>query len=294
MSGTVVKCGNCRNEFVYPPNAPQGVCPMCRCVMDNPFPFGDPDAMVLLSPDGSQKRLETSIGTEVHIPGPKIPQMRLQALEKFENVLVSHKHLCCCFAALCCENNVYFLSTLEDRGDAVMVLEEQSDAFAKCCCGPVRGMGLDMTVGHLPGGRMIAHFERPCGLCAGCLCAPQKMVSYGDGKIMGHTEIPCYICSPDVQVYDSRGRQSYNISYPNLCCNNQRLDIRRGANREGQIIGYMQKQWGGTSTDCCVDTDSVSVTFPVKANTEHRVGLLGALMLIDLNYFEHKFNQQWR
>jgi hypothetical protein len=291
MSGHVVACPKCENDFVYPPNSPQAECPCCYSVIDNPFPFGDPTKMNLIGDDTQEL---AHYDQRAHIAArarpPPVVYMKLDTLEKFENILVSQKHVCWCCKMLCCDNNVYFVSTLEDRGDALMVLEEQSDCCSKCCCGPVRGMGLDMTAGHLPGGNMLARYERPFRLPAGAFCCTQEMRSYAKGKIAGHSEIPCYLCKPEVLVYDNRGRVGWNIKGPCCLCGNPRFEIRRGANQTGEVIGFIQKEWGGASKECCTDSDSFSMMFPRQANVENRVNLIGALVLIDLNYFEGRAN----
>ena len=51
--------------------------------------------------------------------------------------------------------------------------------------------------------------------------------------------------------------------------------------------GSFQKEVGsGINEQCCMNNDAASVKFPVKTNARTRATMLGALLLLDVNFYE--------
>ena len=68
-----------------------------------------------------------------------------------------------------------------------------------------------------------------------------------------------------------------------MCCKGQKFDVR---NLEGGEVGVITKEFSGMAKELFTDADNFSVTFPLDLDARVKATMLGAVFLIDFNFFE--------
>jgi hypothetical protein len=188
---------------------------------------------------------------------------------------------------------LYSQHTHGHSAEVKMTVEENSTAVSRFCCGPLRGMQLDLVAGDDGTGPLLAQFDRRCGLPAPCPLIGQQITSYRNGTIIGHSSVPCYTCSPEIDVFDNRGRQLFKVVGTNTYfCQKPQFKIHKGYTRAGPVVGGFYKEWGGEMDACCAEPSSFSIDFPARTNLVTRTNLIGTSLLLDLVWFGAASNNQ--
>lgn len=177
-------------------------------------------------------------------------------------------------------------------GPQTMYIHEESECFERLCCGPNRSLTLVVSQGH-KGGPELLRFKKPFHL-QGCICCcrPSLDISNSQGTHLGHVEDPCACCSLDQQVYDAQNMLKYKV-YGSICqiglccpcCGDVRFSVKDMA---GGPDGHIQKIF--TCGELMGLNNKFKITYPPKTPQGDKALVLGATMLLDLQYFEVKKN----
>lgn len=175
----------------------------------------------------------------------------------------------------------------DQAGNQVFFVGEESACLSRICCGKVRPFDLMVKDNR---GQIVMQFSRnlDCGgLFCSCICPDAVRVTAPGGQFLGSIAEECSIIQPLFSIKDAGGRTVYRIEGP-MCawavCGT--AVVFRIVDMNGVSVGDIKKEWGGLVREMFTDADTFSVTFPVNADPAIKAVLLGALFMIDFNYFE--------
>ena len=176
-----------------------------------------------------------------------------------------------------------------------MYINEESKTFERICCGPNRSLTLIVHKGDSKEGPEMLRFHKPFHL-QGCICCrPSMTISDSAGKQLGRVEDPFVCCAMNQKVFDDQDKLKYNVEGSICqiglccpCCGDVKFDV---TDAQGGSPGVIKKLFGGCS-ELCLGTNKFKVTFPKNATEPDKSLLLGATMLVDLQYFEAKEKKQ--
>lgn len=178
--------------------------------------------------------------------------------------------------------------TVKDQsGNIVFFVTEDSGCCARQCCQASRAFTLSMRDNH---GRLILTMDRPlnCTCCFGCCCPDSLTVSGPNGQRVGSVLEGCNICLPSFQLKDATGFTQFTVQGPlcpmSLGCGPVEFRI---LNQSGFQVGVITKDWSGFVRELFTDADYFSVSFPADLDPSMKAVCIGALFLIDFEYFEH-------
>ena len=133
-----------------------------------------------------------------------------------------------------------------------------------------------------------------------CCCRPALEISNSNGELLGRVEDPftveaCMACSIDQRIYDQEGTHIYttygSICQPGFCCPCL-CDVQFQVSSEsGGENGHITKLFDGCG-EIMGMTNKFKLVFPSDAPEAHKSLLLGAAMLLDLQYFEKNKNSK--
>jgi hypothetical protein len=128
---------------------------------------------------------------------------------------------------------------------------------------------------------------------------------YNSTTFLGKVYEPCTCCDPLFYVYDSNQILRWKIHTEYCQCG---VCYRGGIGRCHEVIfpiypssveefdpkfsnGFVKKRFGGLK-DLYTDADDFELHFPETATPEERFMLIGAVLMIDYNYYEDKGGQE--
>lgn len=137
----------------------------------------------------------------------------------------------------------------------------------------------------------ILTFERDidCSCCCGLLCPDNISVKAAGGQILGNVSEEFNFLYPTFLLKDATGRAIFRVQGP-ICplsfgsCGG---DVNfRVMTMDGVSVGTISKQWGGIVREMFTDADYFAISFPHDLDPSMKAVCLGALFLIDIEYFE--------
>lgn len=108
-------------------------------------------------------------------------------------------------------------------------------------------------------------------------------VTEKEGKPLGTIRHPFFTIRKTFLVNDAHGQELYRVVGRGFWhWDPWEYAITRG----GMRIGTITNEWGGLAQEMLTDADTYSMTLRQNIETAHKYLLLGALLLLDLRYFE--------
>lgn len=104
-----------------------------------------------------------------------------------------------------------------------------------------------------------------------------------EGRALGKVRHPFFTIRRTFFVYDAHGRELYRVAGRGFWHWDQ-WDYT--IFRSGMKLGMISNEWGGFAPEMLTDADTYSMTFRQNVELAHKYLLLGALLLLDLRYFE--------
>jgi hypothetical protein len=177
-----------------------------------------------------------------------------------------------------------------------MYINEESDCFERICCGPNRSLTLVVHNGGEVTAPVLLRLKKPFHLQGCCFCRPSLSITDSDGSVVGEVRDPFNCCcNMDQTISDHTGADKYKVVgnvcqlgmfFP--CCGDVVFNV---TDQKGGPPGEIRKIFDGCS-ELCLGTNKFKVTFPKNATEPDKSLLLGATMLVDLEYFEVKKENQ--
>jgi len=177
------------------------------------------------------------------------------------------------------------------NGPQTMYIHEQSACCQRQCLGPCRQLELIVSQQHRNGPELY-RMQKPQH-CQGCCCdafRPHLYISQ-QGQPIGEIFDPFHCCTMDSLVMDAQKNVKYHVMGPVCqcgmccpCCGNVSFEIR---DANGGPSGEVTKIFNGCS-ELCLGVNRFKVIYPPHAPEADKPLLLGAAMLLDLEYFERK------
>lgn len=179
---------------------------------------------------------------------------------------------------------------LNTAGQQVFYAAEESGCLSRNCCGPLREFDMVLLDNS---SQEVARFRRPfkctgrCFICW-CPCQLQEMEITAGGVVIGKIQQIWDIKSPIYNICDAQGQTVLKIVGPVCavsCCNDINFEVMT---TDGNVVGMVQKKFGGVAQELFTDADNFGITFPMDLDVRVKAVLLAATFLIDLNFFEDK------
>lgn len=110
-------------------------------------------------------------------------------------------------------------------------------------------------------------------------------------SLAGSVERKCNPCCPGYRILNQDKEEVLTVAGPcclflamaNMCCKDQKFQVN---NLQGENVGNIAKQFSGMLKELFTDADNFSVTFPQDLDVRVKATMLGAVFLIDFNYYE--------
>lgn len=230
--------------------------------------------------------------------------MSLSVLSQYSDLDIHQTHNgCCgwfCESCGCCEDEQTYKITTSGKNpkkDAIFHAQEESSCLNRCCCGTNRGFDLYVHSGQDKTAPVIVDMHRDLACGAGSCCCQQTMrvTDHSSKKELGRAYIPYFCCNPQIDVVDADGNLHYTMTKDGcgvcgmcqvVCCESCRSIPFEVKNAKGEEVGKVTKKFGGIGREMFSDTDTFTMKFPTDATPEQRALLLGAVFLLDINFFE--------
>jgi len=222
-------------------------------------------------------------------------------LQPFSNLLAKQTKKGCLQNCLGCEAvSEFTIATKENpKNDKLYVIEESS-CIQRFCLGNLNPFKMTLTEGGQPGGRPVAHFDRPCA----CPVAPCKMCCFQSIAVAdGHSNLPIgsvretlFFCVPEFIVRNETGDISYYINVPTCCCCLPNV-CAEGCCRvpyyvytpedRSNEVGKIVKIWVSLGTEM-LGMNQYECDFPSNATPQQKAVLMGATFLINELFFKRR------
>lgn len=182
--------------------------------------------------------------------------------------------------------------------DAVpMYIKEESTCCQRNFCGPHRELTMHVFASMDESGEEIMQLHKPFNwMCCGIWCRPEMQVKSVDGETTyGVIEDPCACCEMNLNVKDANDELKYQI-HGGLCqlglccplCADVTFDVLDPEDHElTQII-----KPATTCLEAIKKTNRFRIEFPHDSDAKDKALLVGAMMHLDLQYFEAQQNDE--
>ncbi|KAL1469310.1 hypothetical protein MTO96_005010 [Rhipicephalus appendiculatus] len=170
----------------------------------------------------------------------------------------------------------------------IFLAVEECDVATRCCCGANRPFELSLNDYRDTEVMRLFRPLRGNGCC--CFCCLQEMeICAPPGTIIGWLRQDCTVIFPKFSVLDSDKNVVLQIHGPfcttAVVCNDIVFDV---TTKDGKTkIGHITKNWSGILREAFTDIDNFTLGFPIDLDVKIKAVLLGAVFLIDYNYFEN-------
>lgn len=188
---------------------------------------------------------------------------------------------------------------------------ENSNCCVRCCCPGIHPF--TMAVEELNTRANLITLERPlrCHPASCKCCCYQMGIVHSGSTPIGSIRETCYICNPEFHVYDSSGQGLYRLHPPTCCCGTcinccaeGNPCCGRGCCRvpfhifpyhqyntdNAAYIGKIVKKRKSFLDEFFTDAEAYEVEFPKQATAEQKGVIMGAAILLNAMFFEHKHN----
>jgi len=177
-----------------------------------------------------------------------------------------------------------------------MHAKEDSSCCIRFCCGTARPFTINLHAGKNSDAPVLLEMHRayacPAGSpCTMCCCNQSIEVTQvsESPKPLGRAYIPWYCATPFIRVEDEKGVKLFEIEKEGCCpcvifeCCRQPFHIK---DADDNKVGKVDKQYNGALKEMFTDADTFMLEFPKNATPEQRALLIGAVFLLDINFFE--------
>lgn len=182
----------------------------------------------------------------------------------------------------------------DTEGNVFLYITEESNCCERICCSVNRSLKLLVHKGHDKNGEVIQTMEKPFSCGGPCPCLrPAFTVNAvsGQGQMeIGTVDDPCHICTMDQKVKNAKGDEVFTTSGSICqagmccpCCASVNFDVKKGDNPVGKV-----EKLPLDCGDIFLKTNRFTVDFGSVTDPTERRLLLGAAMLLDLEYFEQQ------
>jgi len=178
-------------------------------------------------------------------------------------------------------------------------ISETSGCLERICCGPNRSLTFNVHKGpteHFP---IAYRLHKSMHLQGCCFCRPQMTVHSDDGislgagnqRFLGSISDPCRLCTIDNEISGPSSSMKYVLTGTCLSvgvccpCGDAEFDILNTETR--QKVGMMQKKANGAE-EFCFQANKFVLDFPTDSTPDDKALLIGATMLVDIEYFERR------
>lgn len=178
--------------------------------------------------------------------------------------------------------------TVKDQtGNKLFYVGEESGCCPRQLCASRRPFTLTTKDSQ---GNNILVFDRGlnCTCCCGLFCPDSLSVSTPNGQLLGTVKEGCNILYPTFDLKDAFGNTQLKIEGPMCPVAFGRCGpaVFRVMNLSGVSVGTISKEWSGFVRELFTDADYFSMSFPMDLDPAMKAVALGALFLIDFQYFE--------
>lgn len=178
--------------------------------------------------------------------------------------------------------------TVKDQsGNKVFYVGEESGCCPRQFCASSRPFTLTVKD---PLGSNALVFDRPidCSCCFGLCCQDSVTVSSPNGQLLGTVISTFNILYPTYELKNSVGNTVLKIRGPFCPTSFGRCNavVFKVTNNSDITVGTISKEWGGLVRELFTDADYFSMSFPQDLDPAMKAVCLGALFLIDFQFFE--------
>lgn len=176
--------------------------------------------------------------------------------------------------------------------DSRLYIHENSDCCQRFCASVNREATFWAHAGPTKESPVVLRMYKPYhlqGCCCPENCRPSMEVDLPDGTNVGRIFDPFKCCIMDQQIFDSDGKQKFGVAGTICqcgmccaCCADVHFDI---TDSMGGQVGQIVKP-ALTCAECCKRTNRFEIEFPAQCTLDDKRLLLGATMLLELQYFE--------
>ena len=209
-----------------------------------------------------------------------------------------------------CETpNRYHVFLQDEYGNSKYLFKckEESSWYQRNCC-PASTRGLEMNIKHVINqvslnddfSKSYIKFDKPFKCTCCCLARPiMKGTLLQTNTPIGTIQEPCTVCDPMINVISKEGILKYHITTNccqcGYCCRNSicgKLSkinfsiIKPGEDPNSKAAGMVTRQVKGVQ-NIVSDADSYKLVFPPDATPEDKLMLIGAVLMLDYQYYEN-------
>lgn len=180
-------------------------------------------------------------------------------------------------------------SIKDQNGNKIFAAVEDSDTMCtRQLCGKHRAFTIrlrNMTK------QDVLLFERgfDCSCCFALCCPDSLKVMTSTGQLLGTVTEEFHIFSPTFTIRNAVGNPIFKVDGP-MCvfsaCPGQNVLFKLCNASNGAPVGTISKEWSGWGRELFTDADYFSMSFPVDLDPSLKAVCLGALFLIDYQFFE--------
>lgn len=177
-------------------------------------------------------------------------------------------------------------SVSDQAGNKIFYAGEESNLCLRQLCNAHRA--LTLTVKDVTGANVLV-MDRAldCSCFCGACCPDKITVSTPSGQLLGTVDEEFSLLNPLFSIKNAAGSTVLKIEGP-ICamsCFGSSV-VFQVQNMAGVAVGTISKEWGGIVREFFTDADTFHMSFPVDLDPAIKATCLGALFLIDYEYFE--------
>jgi uncharacterized protein YxjI len=177
--------------------------------------------------------------------------------------------------------------TVKDQaGNKIFYVGEESNICGRQFCNSRRAFTLNVKDSA---GSNVLVMDRGLNCTCFCgLCCPDKLtVSTPSGQLLGTVEEEFAILNPLFAIKNAAGSTVLKVQGPILAfsCLGGSV-VFQIQNLQGVTVGTISKEWGGIVSELFTDADSFHMSFPQDLDPAVKAVCMGALFLIDYEYYE--------
>lgn len=181
-------------------------------------------------------------------------------------------------------------------GQQIFFAHEESDTCHRQCCGPQRGFTMHITDNL---NQEVMRIERQFKCCAGwncCAgsdcCAMEVEVQAPVGQTVGWVKQRASCLAPKYSILDAQQQEVLQVEGPvcicqGPCCTNDQ-EFKVFSADMAHDVGKISKQWSGFVKEYFTKADNFGVSFPMDLDVKIKSVMLGAVFLIDFQFFENQ------
>ena len=188
---------------------------------------------------------------------------------------------------------------MNNEAASLFYIHEESNCCERIFCSVNRSLTLHVHEGGTRNGNVLFSMVKPFHL-QGCICCCRPtMEIYSGGNRLGRVEDPfecevCLSCKVNQNLYNETNDLIFTtygtLCQPGWCCPCFCPITFNVKNHKGGSDGQIIKGYQNLIELCC-QLNRFKVIFPPEATEQDKTLLIGASMLLDLEYFEQNKNQ---